>query len=82
MKQYIHQLKDWPQFIWGHGEILYALGKVRYLQGKLMGKMETFGFALREEAMLETLTLDISKSSEIEGEILSREHLRSSIPGV
>lgn len=72
-------MKDWPQFTWRHEDILYVLGKVRHLQGKLLGKMETLGFALREEAVLETLTLDVLKSSEIEGEILNPEQVRSSV---
>jgi len=79
MTGYIHQLKNWPQFNWRHEDIINTLGKVRYLQGKLLGKMQALGFALREEAMLVTLTLDVLKSSEIEGEKLSPEEVRSSI---
>ena len=79
MNHYIHQLNDWPQFNWRHEDIIHILGKVRHLQGKLLGKMEMLGFALREEAILETLTLDVIKSSEIEGEILIPEQVRSSI---
>jgi hypothetical protein len=41
--------------------------------------MESLGFLLRKEAELETLTLDVVKSSEIEGEKLPAEHERSSI---
>ncbi len=55
------------------------LGKVRNLQGKLVGKMQSLGFELRNEAALETLTLDVLKSTEIEGEILDPEQVRSSI---
>jgi len=53
--------------------------KVRNLQGRLIGKMESLGFHLREEAILDTLTLDILKSNEIEGEILNSDQVRSSI---
>jgi Fic family protein len=79
MKPYIHQLNEWPRFTWKHEDILNALGKVRHLQGKLLGKMEALGFALQEEAVLETLTLDVIKSSEIEGEVLNPDQVRSSI---
>jgi Fic family protein len=79
MKPYIHQLSNWPKFTWNHEDLLNILGKVRHLQGKLLGRMEALGFALKEEAMLATLTLDVIKSSEIEGEILNPEQVRSSI---
>jgi Fic family protein len=79
MKLYIHQLADWPKFTWNHEDLLNILGKVRHLQGKLLGRMEALGFALKEEAMLATLTLDVIKSSEIEGEILNPEQVRSAI---
>ena len=79
MNTYIHQIKNWPHFTWKNEELLSKLGKVRHLQGKLLGKMESLGFALREEAVLETLTLDVLKSSEIEGEVLNPEQVRSSI---
>ena len=41
--------------------------------------MEALGFALKEEANLETLTQDVIKSSEIEGEVLDEQQVRSSI---
>ena len=44
-----------------------------------MGRMESLGFSLRAEAVLQTLTLEVLKSSEIEGEILNRDQVRSSI---
>ena len=77
--EYIHQLKVWPKFIWDHEKIASPLGIVRNRQGRLIGRMETLGFSLRSEAILQTLTLDVLKSSEIEGEILDRSQVRSSI---
>ncbi len=77
--KYIHQLKIWPKFTWDTAKIALALGKVRNRQGRLMGRMEALGFSLRSEAVLKTLTLDIVKSSEIEGEILDPQKVRSSI---
>jgi len=76
---YIYQSSDWPKFHWNIKALLIPLVKVRNLQGKLIGKMEAIGFSLREEAMLETMTVDVIKSSEIEGEILDTKQVRSSI---
>ncbi len=76
---YIHQHKNWPQLTWDKETLAYRAGQVRYLQGKLLGKMEGLGFKLREEAVLETLTQDVLRSSEIEGEFLNMEMVRSSV---
>jgi Fic family protein len=76
---YIHQNKDWPDFNWDNDILLPYVSKVRDSQGRLIGRMESLGFALREEAVLETLTDDIVKSSAIEGESLNPEEVRSSI---
>jgi Fic family protein len=75
----IYQNPDWPKFTWNNDRLLSTLSKVRYLQGRLMGKMEAIGFNLRNEALLETLTLDVIKSTEIEGEILNSDQVRSSL---
>ncbi|WP_341023578.1 Fic family protein [Brevundimonas diminuta] len=76
---YIHELADWPNLIWDHSALAQPLAAVRHRQGRLIGRMEALGFALREEAVLRTLTEDVLKSSEIEGEVLDREQVRSSI---
>ncbi|MEM8583525.1 MAG: Fic family protein [Bacteroidota bacterium] len=76
---YIHQLRDWPKFHWQNEELLHLLGEVRNLQGYLIGKMESLGLDLRDEANLETVTKEIVKTSEIEGEILEVEQVRSSL---
>jgi len=77
--RYIYQLENWPKFIWNHEKIMPLLGLVRNRQGKLLGRMESLGLELRTEAQLETLTLDVIKSSEIEGEVLDRNQVRSSL---
>ncbi len=79
LKPYIHQKGDWPKFNWDNKSLIGLLSEVRNLQGKIVGKMEALGFNLRNEAVLETLTLDVLKSTEIEGEILDAEQVRSSI---
>lgn len=73
---YIHEL---PEFHWDHKVLEEPLASVRHRQGRLIGRMEGLGFGLRSEAMLQTLTEDVLKSSEIEGEILDRDQVRSSI---
>lgn len=79
MAHYIYQQPGWPKFFWNHEIIAAPLAAVRHRQGRLLGRMESLGFPQRDEAVLETLTLDILKSSEIEGEMLSAEQVRSSI---
>lgn len=79
MAKYIYQFPDWPNFTWDEQEIQVTLGKVRHLQGKLFGQMSTLGFSIKEETLLSTLTVDVLKSSEIEGENLNYEQVRSSI---
>ena len=79
MKAFIHQKDNWPEFTWNSNDFLDLLSEARNLQGRLIGKMETLGFDLRNEALLDTLTLDVLKSSEIEGEFLNPDQVRSSI---
>ncbi len=79
MKIFIDQQDDWPNFHWKSGELVNVLSEARNLQGRLVGKMESLGFELRNEASLDTLTLDVLKSSEIEGEFLNPDQVRSSI---
>lgn len=79
MSKYIYQYKQWPNFTWNEKLIGNILGEVRYLQGKIVGQMSNIGFVLKEETYLSTLTLDVLKSSEIEGEYFNYEQVRSSI---
>jgi Fic family protein len=79
LAQYIYDLPDWPHFRWDHERLAVKLAAVRHEQGRLLGRMENLGFSLRQEAVLETLTADVLKSSEIEGESLDATMVRSSI---
>ncbi len=79
MQRYIHELKDWSSFHWSNDNLAEQLAAVRHHQGRLIGRMEALGFQLRKEAVLETLTEEVLKSSEIEGEILDKDQVRSSI---
>lgn len=79
MTKYIYQHVKWTDFSWDYSAISVMLGDVRNLQGRLNGMMSALGFSLQSEAVLDTLTLDVVKSSEIEGEKLSLKQVRSSI---
>lgn len=76
---YIYQNDQWPEFYWDQEKVLTLLSKVKLSQGLLLGKMESLGFRLREEAALDVLTQEILKSSEIEGKVLNMAEVRSSI---
>jgi Fic family protein len=76
---YIHQLPDWPRFIWDSEALAKQLAAVRLRQGQLIGRMQGLGFPQQEEAVLSTLTEEVLKSSEIEGEKLDKDAVRSSL---
>jgi len=76
---YIHERPEGPRFDWNKERLAQPLADVRHQQGRLIGHMEALGFKLRQEAVLQTLTADVLKSSEIEGERLDAEQVRSSI---
>jgi Fic family protein len=76
---YIHERPQWPEFEWNSEEVSERLVLVRHKQGRLLGRMGSLGFNLKAEASLQTLTEEVVKSSEIEGEILDRDQVRSSI---
>lgn len=79
MKRYIYENTNWTHFTWDNKKVMTMLGEARNQQGRLFGKMESLGFDLQSEAVLDTLTLDVVKSSEIEGEFLKIDQVRSSI---
>jgi Fic family protein len=79
MPVYIHQLPDWPHFRWSNEQLAEKLATVRHRQGRLLGRIEVFGIKLRDEAVLQTLTEEVVKSSEIEGQELNRDQVRSSL---
>ncbi len=79
MTEYIHDLPGWPRFTWSEVVVADKLAAVRHRQGRLFGRMGALGLALRGQAQLATLTEDVLKSSEIEGEMLDRAQVRSSV---
>lgn len=79
MAKYIYEYKNWTDFSWQDKAINAVFGEVRLMQGKIIGQMNALGFSTKEEITLTALTLDVVKSSEIEGELLNYEQVRSSI---
>ena len=76
---YIHEQPDWPRLHWRPEDLVDKLAAVRHRQGRLTGRMEVLGFDLQREASLDTLTEDVVKTSEIEGELLDTGLVRSSV---
>jgi Fic family protein len=76
---YIHERDEWPELRWRDEQLAALLADVRHRQGRLLGRMEGLGFPLRTEAVLHSLTEEVLKSSEIEGEMLDKDQVRSSI---
>jgi Fic family protein len=76
---YVWQKKEWPRFTWDEAALAGLLARVAREQGKFLGRMQAMGFELRGEAHLHALTEEVVKSSEIEGESLARDQVRSSI---
>ncbi|MDP1586457.1 MAG: Fic family protein [Prosthecobacter sp.] len=76
---YIYQHHDWPRFTWDTEALAQQLGAARLRQGRLLGRMSALGLAFQDEAMLSSLTEEAIKTSEIEGEILDADQVRSSV---
>lgn len=79
MAKYIYDYPEWPQFTWRARDLSVIFGEVRHLQGRISGQMNALGFSARETATLDTITQDVLKSSEIEGEFLDYGQVRSSV---
>lgn len=78
--KYIWQDDNWPNLTWDAAKLLPLLTPVSRAQGRLLGKMDGLGFeSLKDEAHLNAMTDDVVKSSEIEGEMLPQDEVRSSI---
>ena len=76
---YLWEQADWPALTCDSARLASLLAEVSRAQGRLVGRMEDIGFDLRREAHLSTLTEDVVRSSEIEGEKLDNEQVRSSL---
>ena len=76
---YIHQRDNWWEFKYDAQSVLNRLGDVRARQGQMLGRMSSLGFDFQDEAMLTTMSLELVRSCEIEGERLEMSQVRSSI---
>ena len=76
---YLWQQKHWPDLTCETAHLASLLGQVSRQQGFLLGRMQDLGFELRREAQLSALTEDVVRSSEIEGERLDTDQVRSAI---
>lgn len=78
-KKYIHEYPNWTDWQFDNNRLLPLVANVRLLQGKLLGQMQSLGFELPLETQLDAMTLEVIKTSEIEGEVLNNEQVRSSV---
>lgn len=76
---WIWEQPDWPAFRWRDADLIAPLAEVRHEQGLLLGRAESLGFSTRERTSVNTLTREVIKTSEIEGERLDTDQVRSSI---
>lgn len=76
---YIWQHVDWPSFKWNKSTIEGHLHTVLELQARLIGMLSALGFDIRNQTTLEAITEDVTRSSEIEGVLLNRDSVRSSV---
>ncbi len=78
-KRYVWQRNDWPHWVYDHKRLAPLLAQLHLKQGYLLGRMHDLGLNLRDQATLRILTEDVLKTSEIEGETLKLDSVRSSI---
>lgn len=79
MPQWLWQCPDWPQFYWNESSLVPILSKVRFCQGQLLGTLKHLDKPTQVQLESEILTNELTTSSAIEGEILNRDSVRSSI---
>jgi Fic family protein len=79
MARYIYQSESWPKLTWRDADLAKALGTAHLMQGRIIGRLDALGFVLRQQTALVTLTDEILRSSEIEGEHLDAAQVRSSV---
>jgi Fic family protein len=79
MTHWIWQQKNWPNFIWDNSQLTTSLAEARLAQGKLLGLVQSFSDETQEQISAEMLTEEMITSSGIEGEVLDRMSVRSSI---
>ncbi|MDR0795597.1 MAG: DUF4172 domain-containing protein [Tannerella sp.] len=81
MENPIWHQKGWPYLTWNNKELSYVLGEVRNRQGRLAGKSGLLGLDIKKETLLNSISNDIIKSSELEGKMLDEDLVQSSVAG-
>lgn len=76
---YLYERENWTNWQWNHGVLLPIVANVRLLQGQLLGQLSALGFELNHQAQLNAMVQEVIKTSEIEGELLNPEQVRSSV---
>ena len=75
---YNWQFEKWAEFVYNEDIISDNVMKFAALSGEIFGIFKTFSVAKQQNEMLDIMISEAIKTSEIEGEILSREDVRSS----
>ena len=76
---WIWQYAQWPHFCWNDSSLIGLLARVHEKQGRLVGMMDSLGFETQSASSLDALTEDVLRNAEIEGLLLNKEHIRSSV---
>lgn len=79
MKKYIWEHKNWFDFQYNTNALMGPLAKARHIQGNLLGKVALLGITLETEAQAEILVEEAVRTAEIEGMVLNRDAVRSSV---
>lgn len=76
---YIWQQPTWAEFTWDNDKLITLLSEVRNHEGRILGLMDGLGFGIQNATSLDVMVEDVLRSSEIEGELLNADRVRSSI---
>jgi len=77
--KYNWQQADWPEFTYALGEVENILFEFSERVGRVSGLLEGLPEDIKTDTMIDILVLEAVKTSEIEGEYLSRQDVMSSI---
>jgi len=76
---YIWEQPNWPEFTWQSDVVRPRLEALRLLQGRILGRADALPADVDRQAQMDALIQSAMRTSEIEGEILNRESVRSSV---
>ncbi|WP_067673926.1 Fic family protein [Nocardia miyunensis] len=78
-RKYLWEDAHWPELRYDDSRLAHPIFEVAHQHGYLLGRLADAEDETREQASLAALTSDVVKTSEIEGELLNAESVRSSI---